>query len=111
MFAGRHAVKIGTHCGEAPDGQLTPKYGRWANEKGALREAFVYRLLDTLGVPSLRARPARITYIDGDQTSERDAFFLEDDRDAMKRLGARREIEPARFRDAEHEFDTGASAR
>ena len=33
MFGNVKAVKIGTHCGELPDGQLTPKFGRWANVK------------------------------------------------------------------------------
>ncbi len=64
MFRNMNTVKIGTHCGESPDTSLTKKYGRLANQHAAHREAFVYRLLDALGVRSLRARPARITYDD-----------------------------------------------
>src|SRR5437868_978116 len=43
MFRGMRALKIGTHCGDDPNGTLTEKYGRWANEKASWREAFVYR--------------------------------------------------------------------
>src|SRR5262249_51824996 len=63
IFAGLKGVKIGTHCGEQPDGVLSERFGRWANEKAPLREAFVYRLLDVLGVRSFKARPGRITYV------------------------------------------------
>jgi hypothetical protein len=99
------AVKIGTHCGDQADGELTEKFGRWANEKAPLREAFIYRLLDVLGVRSFRARPARITYISEDsEPVVRNAMFLEDDREAMKRFGATREIEEAQFKDAGRDF-------
>ncbi len=63
IFDDVSALKIGTHCSDKPDGP-GGKYGRWPNEKAAHREAFVYRLLETTGVPSLKARPARLTYID-----------------------------------------------
>ena len=39
-------LRIGTHCGENEGEQLTSKFGRLANEKSPLREAFVYHLLD-----------------------------------------------------------------
>ena len=29
-----------------------------------IREAFIYRLLETLRVPALKARPVRISYVD-----------------------------------------------
>src|SRR5207244_2432455 len=58
IFAGMRAVKIGTHCDNRPDGQLTQKFGRLANEKAPLREAAVYRLLDVMKVPTLKVRPA-----------------------------------------------------
>ena len=83
-------LRIGTHCGELPDDRLTPKYGRLANEKSPLREALTYRILETLGVPTLRARPARITYVDPDGNGaplERAAVLIEDDNDAMARVG------------------------
>src|SRR5262249_44403004 len=63
IFNGMKAVKIGTHCGDQADGELTERFGRWANEKAPVREAFIYRLLDVLGVRSFKARPARITYL------------------------------------------------
>ena len=111
MFGNLKAVKIGTHCGELPDGQLTPKFGRWANEKAPPREAFVYRLLEAVQVPSLKARPARITYIDGAQKLTRNGFFLEDDREAMKRLGGARELTPEQFTDAAQAFETADAAK
>src|SRR5689334_5150025 len=61
---GNGSIKIGTHCGEAGEGQLSPKYGRLANEKSPLREALVYDLLRAVGAPALRTRAARITYVD-----------------------------------------------
>ncbi len=82
-------IRIGTHCGEAPDGTLSKKYGRLANEKEPLREALTYRMLDALGVPTLRTRPARITYVDRDAGTRltRNAILVEDDNEAMARVG------------------------
>jgi hypothetical protein len=111
VFGHVKAIKIGTHCAELPDGQLTPKYGRWANEKAPLREAFVYRLLETVQVTAFKARPARITYIDGGQKVTRNGFFLEDDHEAVKRLGATQEVTPEQFTDAEHAFETADTAK
>ena len=111
-FAGAHvdgtifddvsAVKIGTHCSDKPDGP-GGKYGRWPNEKAAHREAFVYRLLEIMRVPSLKARPARLTYVDTGSRSrigepfERDGLLLEDDAEAQERYGARSELSPKQF--------------
>ena len=54
---------------------------------------------------SFKARPARLTYVYEDSAPVvRGAMLLEDDREAMKRFGADREIEPPEFRDAEHDF-------
>ena len=98
IFRGAGIVRIGTHCGELPDGQLTRRFGRWANDKAPLREAFVYRLLEAVDVRSLKARPAQIAYVYSDASSEqgaqagqtivRNAMFLEDESEAMKRLAA-----------------------
>jgi len=110
-FSGMKAVKIGTHCGELPGEQITPKFGRLANEKAPSREALVYRLLEAAQVPSFRARPARIMYVLGDQKVERNAFFLEDDHDAMKRLGGTREIAPDEFHDAAQDIAPADAAR
>jgi hypothetical protein len=88
-------LRINTHCGELPDDQLTRKYGRLANEKSPLREGLTYRILDTLGVPTLRTRSARITYIDpeaGGAPLARAALLVEDDNDAMIRVGGTRAI-------------------
>jgi len=63
LFDGMGSIKIGTHCGEAPDEGVTIKYGRLPNEHSPMREVFVYRLLETLGVPALKARGAAITYV------------------------------------------------
>jgi hypothetical protein len=92
---GAGSLKIGTHCGESPDGTLTEKYGRLANEKAPLREALAYRMLASAAVPSLRARPARVTYVDtgnGGQPLQRNALLVEDDDDAMKRTGGTAEL-------------------
>jgi hypothetical protein len=102
IFDDVSAVKIGTHCSDKPDGP-GGKYGRWPNDKAAHREAFVYRLLEATGVPSLKARPARLTYIDsraGNRRAEpvvRNAMWLEDDSEALERYGARSELSPKQF--------------
>jgi hypothetical protein len=96
---GAGSIKIGTHCGEGQDTDLTTKYGRLANEKSPHREALVYRLLSIAGAPTLRTRPARITYRDAAQGTplERNALLLEDDDDAMKRVKGTAEIPMEHF--------------
>jgi hypothetical protein len=86
---GAGSLKVGTHCGESADEELSPRYGRLANEKSPLREALVYDLLRTVDAPVLRTRAARISYIDKAQAAplERHALLLEDDDDAMKLVG------------------------
>jgi hypothetical protein len=112
IFRGMKAVKIGTHCGDQADGDLTNRFGRWANEKAPVREAFIYRLLDALGVRSFKARPARLTYIYEDsEPIVRGGMLLEDDREAMKRFGADHEIEAPEFRDAERDFSPEDTAK
>lgn len=88
------SLKIGTHCGEAADEELTPKFGRLANEKSPQREALVYDLLRAVDAPGLRTRVARITYLDKAQPQPlvRHALLLEDDDEAMKRVGGTAEI-------------------
>jgi hypothetical protein len=108
-FAGLHAIKIGTHCGDRPDGELTPKYGRLANEHAALREALVYSILHAVHVPTLLARPARITYVftddPGRQPVTRDAMLLEDDDEAKARFEATASIDEGAFGSAREQFD------
>jgi hypothetical protein len=104
-LAGIRTLKIGTHCGESATDRLT-RFGRIANEHAAHREALVYRLLKTLGVPTLDARPARMTYrdpsaIDRPEPLTRDALLLEDDAAAAERLGAKDAIPMERFGSAD----------
>ena len=91
---GHGSLKIGTHCGEAGDDALSAKYGRLSNEKSPWREALVYDLLRAVEAPTLKTRPARITYVDPalPQPLERNALLLEDDDDAMKRVGGTAEL-------------------
>ncbi|MGH9409650.1 MAG: hypothetical protein ACRD1V_09385 [Vicinamibacterales bacterium] len=92
-FTGLSGFKIGTHCGENPAGAKTSKFGRLGNETSPLREALAYRLLETAGVPTLRTRPARITYIDSSEGARRsaplvrDAILIEDEGTVRQRLG------------------------
>jgi len=90
---GRGSLKIGTHCGEEAGEKLSTKYGRLANEGSPRREALVYRLLEAAAVPTLRTRPARITYIDGGRAPlVRNALLVEDDDEAMQRYRGTKEI-------------------
>ena len=97
-FTEGQEIRIGTHCGEAADDTLSAKYGRLANEKSPQREALAYRLLQAAGVPTLRTRPASITYVDtGQAPVTRHALLLEDDGDARKRVGGTAEIAMEQF--------------
>jgi hypothetical protein len=120
LLAGVASLKIGTHCGESAEDALTPKYGRLPNERSPLREAFVYRLLEAVGVPTLKARPARITYVDADgpepspaqeRSIVRNAVLLEDTDEAVKRFGGVREIEEKAFTNARAQFSAADTAR
>jgi hypothetical protein len=95
-------VKIGSHCGEGADGQLSQKYGRLTNEKSPHREALAYRMLQAMGVPVLRVRPAKVTYVDPASNAQpltRNAMLVEDDDDAMKRVGGTVELTMQNFGD------------
>ena len=115
IFGGLEGLRIGTHCGESEGEQLTPEFGRLANEKSPLREAFVYHLLDAIGVPTLRARPARIAYVDttgGEQRPVvRNALLLEDDDDVKRRVGATGAITMEQFTTARELFAPADTAR
>jgi hypothetical protein len=123
IFARLDGLKIGTHCGESTDEEVTPRFGRLPSERSPHREAFVYRLLDIVGVLSPRARPARIAYVytDGrerrtpDQPDERqpivrNAMLLEDTTDVLARLGAAREVAIESFTNAAEMFATADAA-
>ena len=97
-------LKLGTHCGESADGTLTAKFGRLPNEKSPWREVAVYRILEALGVPTLQTRAARVTYVYPDGRSlQRNAFLVEDDDDAAKRMGGKT-IKPEEFTTADQLF-------
>jgi hypothetical protein len=114
LFDGLKGIKIGTHCGESTDETVTAKYGRLPNEQAPLREAAVYRLLHALGVPALKARPARISYVytdarpgqtpDQQQPIVRNAMLLETTGTTLKRLGASSELTEAQFSNARQRF-------
>jgi len=121
LVAAGDSLKLGTHCGEAADDKLTVKFGRLPNERSPLREAFVYRLLEAVGVPTLKARPARVSYVytdarpgqnpAQDQPLVRNAVLLEDTDDAVKRFGGVREIVEKDFSNAEAAFKPADTAR
>ena len=107
-------MRVGTHCGEGMDQELTPEFGRLANEKSPMREVFVYQLLRAVGVPTYRARLARITYTDtegGGAPVVRNAMLLEDDDEAMSRVNGTGEIPMERFTNAREQFRADDVAR
>ena len=110
-FPDKASLKIGTHCGENAGETLSTKYGRLANELSPRREALVYRLLHAVEAPTLRARPARITYVDAGQRLERNALLLEDDDDALKRFGGVREVTMESFGDVKARNAASDAAR
>jgi hypothetical protein len=118
LLAGLHSIKIGTHCGEAPDGELTTRFGRLANQHSPHREAFIYRLLAALDVPALSARRAKIAYLETGATDGarqrplvRDALLIEDTDDAVRRVGATRAIGEDEFSDAQSQLTAADTVR
>lgn len=114
-FEGIGAVKLGTHCGDRPDDELTPKFGRLANEHAPQRETLVYQILHAAEVPTLLARAARVTYVFTDGPSRppltRAAMLLEDDDEAMKRVSGVAAIAETAFGSAREQIDEGDTAR
>ena len=126
LFDGMSGVKIGTHCGEGPNDVLSPRWGRLQNENSPIREAFAYRLLETLHVPTLKARPVRISYVNVKTMIKggaapgpaarptilvRNAMFLEDDRQAEFRFGAHGQYTEDTFGSADMRLAPADSAR
>ncbi|MGE0448624.1 MAG: hypothetical protein AB7Q29_03485 [Vicinamibacterales bacterium] len=108
------ALKIGTHCADRGGDALTPRYGRLANQRSPHRESLVYDMLRAAGVTTLRTRPARITYIGTDARTTRltrNALLIEDDRDAMKRLGGVADLDAHTFGSARQRFSVADTAR
>jgi len=115
LFDGVASVKIGTHCGDGPDDVLSERWGRLQNQNSPVREAFAYRLLEALRVPTLKARPVTISYVDPKTarptTLVRNAMFLEDDHAAESRLGANGQYTEHTFGSADTRFTPADSAR
>ena len=126
LFDGVTSVKIGTHCGDGSDDVLSARWGRLQNENSPLREAFIYRLLEALHVPTLKARPVRISYVDvgtvttkataagvaaSRRTLVRNAMLLEDDQQAESRFGAYGQYTEDTFGSADARFTPADSAR
>lgn len=105
------SLKIGTHCGEGTADVLTKKYGRLPNERSPWREGAIYSILEAVGVPTLQTTPARLTYVYPDGKSvERNALLIEDDDDAVKRMGGTKSIEAAEFTTADQMFSPADAA-
>lgn len=91
-LSGNEKLKVGTHCRD-PRGttdELTPQ-GLLLGEKAPPREALALNLYSVIEPDfSLRARPARITYVDTGSAPatvmERDALVFEHPETAAKRL-------------------------
>ncbi len=119
LLQGASPIRIGTHCGEVEG--VTMKYGRLSNQQSPPREVFVYRLLEAVGVPTLKARPARITYIYADampgltppqdQPLVRNALLLEGPDEAVERLGGSSTLDEKSFTNAREEFSSEDTAR
>ena len=79
-FAGQKALKLVTHC------RASESFNQYT-----LLEYAAYRLYQDLTPNSLRARLARIDYVDprGKAVATRYGFFIEDADDAAKRVGMR----------------------
>ncbi|MEZ0391334.1 MAG: hypothetical protein ACAH59_03900 [Pseudobdellovibrionaceae bacterium] len=90
LFAGTKTVDLNTHCAEANDESVETYFRASFNNH---REAFIYRLMEILSIPTLKARPVFIQYTDlGRDTKvmiQKDffyqAFFLEDMADFRRR--------------------------
>lgn len=79
LFHRQGSVKLVTHCQDRDKAEQT-----------VLREYAAYRLYNLVTPESLKARLARITYIeDGKTLTTRLGFFIEDADDAARRLGAK----------------------
>lgn len=77
LFHKQRRIKLVTHCQD-----------RDAAEQTVLREYAAYRLYNLVTAESLKARLARITYVDGGETmTTRIGFLIEDADDAARRLG------------------------
>ena len=77
LFRKQNRLKLVTHCREQS-----------SYDQYLLREYAVYRIYNVVTPESLKARLARITYVDeGKVVTERPGFLIEDADDAARRLG------------------------
>ena len=94
-FQGQEGIKLGTHC----------RAGNRDYEEYVIREYLVYRMYTLLTDASLRARLARVTYVDASAPGRPVttwALLIEDEDDAAKRVGGRiAPIRRARFADVD----------
>lgn len=92
IFDHQRALKLVVQCVNASD-----------YEQYILREYAAYRILNLITPQSLRARLAKVTYVDsanGKELGTRYGFFLEDEDDVARRMGGRTvELQRAMFKD------------
>lgn len=93
VFQGIKTIDLNTHCVEQDDPSTAVFMEYLRSSFNNHREAMIYRIMDILNMPSLRARPILIQYTDTDEKSEifakqnfaYQAFFLEDYSDFRKK--------------------------
>ncbi len=88
IFSNTEKLDLGTHC--SVRGGFSPQlYRSWAGTSPH-REALAYRLLNELGVPTMKSQMLYVDYVDSENGrifgTHRQAFFLEDIGHAAKRL-------------------------
>ena len=93
IFEGIKTLDLNTHCVEIDDPSTDPYINYVKSSFENHREAMIYRIMEILRMPSLRARPILVEYTDTDDKSEifakqdfaYQAFFLEDYSDFRKK--------------------------
>ncbi len=98
---GRSSLRIGTHCGDHLVRQ-SDGFGRLQSQLSPQRELVAYRLIEALGLETLKVRPALVKYRDTTGVPsvrprapefERRALLIENVGEMGKRLGATRVYE------------------
>ncbi len=88
IFSNTEKLDLGTHC--SVRGGFSPQLYRSWTGTSPHREALAYRLLNELGVPTLKAQMLYVDYVDSENGrifgAHRQAFFLEDTTAAANRL-------------------------
>ena len=94
IFEGTKQIDLNTHCAEPNDSTVEQRL-RYSFENH--REAVIYRIMEILEMPTLKARPVIMQYFDNTpnvtpivkSASTYQTFFLEDVSDLRKRLNAK----------------------